>query len=455
MNSTATETIFVVDDHAEMVALLAAQLRREGYEVQTFTDARSAIDAVRAGPPALIITDLRMEEVDGLDLLESVHGIAPDVEVIIMTAFGAVETAVDAIKRGAYHYVTKPFELREILLYVQRALADRHLRREHRALKRLALDTSSLDRLIGVSKPMRRLREMVARVAATDANVLIRGESGTGKELVAQALHFTGLRSEHPFVPVNCTVLPDSLLESELFGHVAGAFTGASQARKGLFVEADRGTIFLDEIGDMAPDLQTKLLRVLEERLVRPVGSDTQHEVDVRIVAATHQNIEELIERGDFRADLFFRLNVVPIRIPSLRERPADIPLLVPHFIDEARDAHPRTKVESFGAELVEFLTGQEWPGNVRQLKNVVERLIVLGDAEVADLDTLRKVREMGAATATFPFPHEPQSPRTLRQATDAYIEWVLDLCENNKTKAAEILDIDVSTIYRRTRDAD
>lgn len=453
MSSADHELIYIVDDHIEMADLLSRQLSGHGFTVETFSDARSALERVGEVAPSLIITDLRMEEVDGLDLLDAVHGVSPDIEVIIMTAFGDIESAVDAIRKGAFHYVAKPFELREILLFVERAIEGQRIRREHRALRRMALDRSSLDRLIGVSKPMTRLRDVISRVAATDAAVLIRGESGTGKELVARALHYTGLRSEGPFVPVNCTVLPDSLLESELFGHVEGAFTGASNARNGLFLEADGGTIFLDEIGDMDADLQTKLLRVLEEGKIRPLGSDAQISVDVRIVAATHQDIESLIEVGEFRSDLFFRLNVVPIRVPALRERPMDIPLLVKHFVSESLESHPRTQVERFSPELIETLTRQKWPGNVRQLKNVVERLVVLGESETADVGTFEKIQEFDMTEPSFHFATNTGEIRSLREMSDAYIEWVLDVCEGNKTRAAEMLDIDASTVYRRMRE--
>lgn len=455
MSSEEKGLIYIVDDHIEMAKLLGRQLGGHGFAVETFEDARSAIEQAGEVAPSLVITDLRMKEVDGLDLLDAVHGISPEIDVIIMTAFGEIETAVDAIKRGAFHYVAKPFELEEILLYVERAFEGQRIRREHRALRRMALDRSSLENLVGVSRAMSRLRDVISRVAATDASVLIRGESGSGKELVARALHYTGLRHEGPFVPVNCTVLPDTLLESELFGHVEGAFTGASKARNGLFLEADGGTIFLDEIGDMDADLQTKLLRVLEEGMIRPLGSDAQISVDVRVVAATHQNIEELIERGEFRSDLFFRLDVVPIRVPSLRERPMDIPLLVKHFVEESIESHPRTRVERFDPELIEVLTRQRWPGNVRQLKNAVERLVVLGEDSVADVSTFERIQTLDESRPFFQLGSDPDELRSMRELTDAYIEWVLDLCGGNKTRAASILDIDASTIYRRMRDSE
>ncbi|MGM0557019.1 MAG: sigma-54-dependent transcriptional regulator [Myxococcota bacterium] len=443
--------ILVVDDHVEMVELLAAQLGDEGYGVDVATDGKSALAQARERLPDAVIVDLRMEEVDGLDVLDAIQRIDKAVPVIIMTAFGEVESAVEAIKRGAYHYITKPFQMSEILVYVERALEEHQVRNDNRALRRLALDKSSLEQLVGVSEPMVELRQLVEKVALTDASVLIRGESGTGKELVARAIHFLSARGSKPLVPVNCTVLPEALLESELFGHTGGAFTGAGEARRGLFVEADEGTLLLDEIGDMPANLQAKLLRVLQEGEIRPVGSDKRRKVDVRIVAATHQDLEQEVERGEFREDLFFRLNVIPIDVPPLRRRTGDIPLLINHFIEQTREVHPNAVVESFSDELVEHLQGYRWPGNVRELKNVVERLIILGDhacAELGDLEDFAPSSDGGS----FDVQRSGERMQSLRQMTDEYIDWVVRQCDGNKTRAAEILGIDASTIYRRKK---
>ncbi|MFW5965960.1 MAG: sigma-54-dependent transcriptional regulator [Persicimonas sp.] len=445
-------SILVVDDHREMAELLAAKLGDEGYDVRVAGGGERALEVARDELPDLVITDLRMEEVDGFDVLEAVHDIDPLVPVLIMTAFGAVESAVEAIKRGAFHYVTKPFQLDEVLVYVERALDDRRVRRENRSLRRIARERSSLDEIIGSSQPMQRLKERIEKVAATDLPVLIRGESGTGKELVARAIHFLGSRSDRAFVPVNCTVLPDSLLESELFGHASGAYTGAQEAREGLFAQADRGTLMLDEIGDMPLELQVKLLRVLEEGRIRAVGSDERRSVDVRIVAATHQDLSERVADGDFREDLLYRLEVLTVDVPPLRERTDDIPLLVRHFIEETRASHPDTVAERFSSAALDALIDYEWPGNVRQLENVVNRLVVLCDEEVVELDQVRLQTDLVGESRRDPRAARDEV-RPLREVTDEYIAWALDRFDGNKTRAAEALGIDPSTIYRRDID--
>jgi two-component system response regulator HydG len=302
---------------------------------------------------------------------------------------------------------------------------------------------------------MRDLYDLVERVAQAPAPALIRGESGSGKELVARALHFHGPRREGPFVAVNCTALPGELLESELFGHIKGSFTGAAAARRGLFLEADGGTLFLDEIGDMAPELQSKLLRVIETGEVRPVGADEPRRVDVRLIAATHQHLEQRVSEGKFRQDLFYRLNVIPVRVPSLRDRREDIPGLVEHFVAKARARNPHARVQRMAPEVVEALRAQAWPGNVRELENLVERLVVLGASETADLSLLRQLAEETTAAVQAPggFFLSGGQPVPLRQLETEYIAWVVGQCGGNKTRAAEVLGIDVSTIHRRERE--
>jgi two-component system response regulator HydG len=300
---------------------------------------------------------------------------------------------------------------------------------------------------------MRALYELIERVADSQAPVLIRGESGSGKELVARALHFEGPRKPGPFVAVNCTALPNALLESELFGHVKGSFTGATTPRRGLLLEADGGTLFLDEIGDMAPELQAKLLRVLEDGEVRAVGADASRKVDVRVVAATHQDVEARIREGKFRADLFYRLNVVPLRVPSLRERREDIPLLLEHFVAQSRKRNPRAKLTHFAPEAVAALVTAPWPGNVRELENLVERLVVVANQEVADLPLLQLHAPGLVEGEAHPLGQAQAKLMTLRQLESEYIAWVVARCGGNKTKAAEILGIDVSTIHRRERE--
>jgi len=444
--------ILVVDDHVEMGRMLTDPLTDAGYTVDLATGGEEAIRLARSRLYDAVLSDLRMEKVDGLDVLEAVHAVDPEVPVLLMTAFGGVESAVEAMKRGAYHYFTKPFRLDEVLVFLGRALAERRLRAENRALRQVAAERSSLGALVGRSAPMRALYELIGRVAHSGAAVLLRGESGSGKELVARALHFEGPRAAAPFVAVNCTALPHPLLESELFGHVKGAFTGATSARRGLFVEANRGTLFLDEIGDMPLELQARLLRVLEDGEVRAVGADASRTVDVRIVAATHQELEARVREGRFRADLFYRLNVVTLRLPALRERREDIPLLVEHFVTRARARNPRSRVQALTPDVVSALTAMPWPGNVRELENLVERLVVLVPGETVGLDDLRP-HLPPEAPESQPLALAQQGLWPLRRLEAEYIGWMVTRCAGNKTRAAELLGIDVSTIHRRERE--
>ncbi|WPB73246.1 sigma-54 dependent transcriptional regulator [Archangium violaceum] len=443
--------ILVVDDHVEMGEMLKDPLTDAGHAVDVAASGEEAITWLRTRLYDVVLCDLRMKDVDGLDVLAEAQKVDPCLPVLLMTAFGAVESAVEAMKRGAYHYLTKPFRLDEVLLYVERALEERRLRTEHQTLKRQAADRSALGSLIGRSAPMRTLYGLVERVAHSGAPVLVRGESGSGKELVAQALHSEGARRQGPFVAVNCTALPHALLESELFGHVKGAFTGATTARRGLFVEADGGTLFLDEIGDMPPELQAKLLRVLEDGEVRAVGADGARSVDVRIIAATHQDLEARVKEGRFRADLFYRLNVVSLRIPPLRERREDIPMLAEHFLAQALARNPRSPVTALAPEVVTELARMPWPGNVRELENLIERFVVLGSQPTVDLSVLRLHASPGVPDM-HPLAAAQEQVVPLRQLEGDYIAWVVARCGGNKTRAAELLGIDVSTIHRRER---
>ena len=444
--------ILVVDDHAEMSQLLVEQLTDAGYVAERASGGREALQRVRAELPDLVLTDLRMAEVDGFDVLDGIREIDPDLPVIVMTAFGAIETAVEAIKRGAYHYLTKPFQLEEVLVFVKRGLADRKVRSANALLRRGAELEGVGSSMVGGSTAMHALQQTIAKVARSPAPILVTGESGTGKELVARALHAASTRSDHPFVAVNCTALPETLLESELFGHMRGAFSGASAVRRGLFVEANGGTLFLDEIGDMPPPLQAKMLRVLQDGELRPVGSDTIRRVDVRVIAATNQDLEARVEAGSFRPDLFFRLNVIQIAVPPLRERREDIPDLVCWFVDRARRRNPGTKARTVAIEALERLQSHFWPGNVRELENLVERLVLLAPDEeirLGDLETLAP-----AVTAVRPpLQHAEERVQTLRELEDGYIAWVVARCGGNKTRAAELLGIDVSTIHRREKE--
>jgi two-component system, NtrC family, response regulator HydG len=442
---TGSARVLIADDHPGMARLVAAHLGDAGYECVVVASGADAIAELAKVVPDLVITDLRMADVDGLDVLDATRAIDPDLPVIVMTAFGAIEGAIEAMRRGAWHYITKPLRLEELGLHVERALDERQRRGELRTLR--AAGRVGLDALVGRSSAMRELYGLIERVAQSPAPALIRGESGTGKELVARAIHHAGPRRHRPFVAVNCTALPEALLESELFGHARGAFTGATAARAGLFAEASGGTLFLDEIGDMAPPLQAKLLRVVQEGVVRPVGADETRRVDVRIVTATHQDLEERIRSGAFRSDLYYRLNVVPIGVPPLRSRPEDIPLLVEYFVERARQRNPHSPVRSMSPELLARLASAPWPGNVRELENFVERLVVVGTTEVVDAATLP-----ATPASVDRFAHMTGEPPTLRQLEDEYIAWILARCSGSKARAAEILGVDVTTIHRRLR---
>jgi two-component system, NtrC family, response regulator HydG len=443
--------ILVVDDQLEMARLLADDLGEQGYSVTVKQDGAEAIAALRATNFDVVVTDLRMERVDGFDVIAAAREADPNLPVIVMTAFGSIESAIEAIKKGAFHYVTKPFRLEEVRVYVARAVDERKLRSQLHSLRLLASERSTLRGMIGRGKGMQKVFDLIERVASSTVPVLIRGESGTGKELVARALHFEGARKAGAFVPVNCTAIPASLLESELFGHVKGSFTGAASARRGLFLEADGGSLFLDEIGDMAPELQAKLLRVLEDGEIRPVGADSPRRVDVRLIAATHQDLEVRVRDGAFRADLFYRLNVLPIRLPPLRERAEDLPVLLEHFLASARARNPKAVLESFSADAVRRLARFSWPGNVRELENAVERCVVLASNSVGEESLIDEA--LSPAVDTHPLLTAQQQLVSLRRLEEDYIQWVVQHCDGNKTRAAEILGIDVSTIHRRDKD--
>jgi two-component system response regulator HydG len=451
MPTSRPEHLIVADDHAEMATLLAEQLRDLGYTVETAAGGAAALELARRRLPDLVVTDLRMRDVDGLDVLAGIQALDPDVPVVIITAFGAVDSAIEAIQRGAFHYLTKPFPFDELRLFVERGLRERRLRREHLALQHRLAEQEAREVLLGDSAPIRAVRGLIERIAPSDVAVLVRGESGTGKELVARLVHRLSPRHDRPLIAFNCTALPETLIESELFGHVKGAFTGATQPRQGLFTEADRSTLFLDEIGDMPPQLQAKLLRVVEGGEIRAVGSDTTRTVNVRIVAATHQPLETRVAEGRFRQDLFYRLAVVPITVPPLRDRPEDLPLLVEHFLGRARVAYPATTLRRLSPEALDVLARYPWPGNVRELENLVKRLAHVVATEIvtpADVERLLIPAPAGAP----PSPGGEERLATLRELEEEHIARVLRHCGGNKTRAAEILGIDVSTIHRRER---
>jgi two-component system response regulator HydG len=440
----------VVDDVLDMAQTIANDLASAGFETDVAADGASALQRFVKEPTDVVVTDLRMKGGDGLELLAGLREADPNVPVIIMTAFGAVESAVEAMRRGAYHYVTKPFALETLRTLVERACRERALSRENALLRRTLRSNPPTRQLLGNSLPMRQLRALIAQIADATSSVLISGETGTGKELVALAIHTSGPRADRAFVAVNCAALPEHLLESELFGHARGAFTGASTSRRGMFVEAQEGTIFLDEIGDLPLALQGKLLRVLQSGEVRPVGAEATRTVNVRCIAATHKDLSTLVENGQFREDLFFRLDVLRVRVPPLRERGEDIPRLVDHFLRQSLEKSSRSVLGGFEPDALDFLASCDWPGNVRQLENLIERLVVTASQPFARLEEVK--RALGPAAASDPIPRLLQNPMTLQELQDRYLAGILKLVGGNKAKAAEILGVDPSTIYRREK---
>ena len=445
----APARILVVDDKLALAETLVDALGDRGYAARAVGSSRDALAKVQAGQVDLLVTDLRMPELDGLALLDAARLAVADLPVIVMTAYGAIDSAVESIRKGAFHYLTKPFKFDELLVFVERALADRSLRRETAALKQVLRERFSIHGLIGTSPAMQRVFAVIERIAKTCVAVLITGETGTGKSAVARAIHGESERASGPFVVVNCAALPEPLLESELFGHVKGAFTGATADRTGLFAEAHGGTLLLDEIGEMSPGLQAKLLHVLESGQIRPVGSTRERAVDVRVLAATHRDLHQRIQDGTFREDLLYRLDLVTIELPALRNRRDDIPGLLEHFVAEARQRHQssqRSMVTGFSREAMSHLLDHAWPGNVRELAHVVERCVLLADgAEVGKADLPPRLR-MAVADEALPFRGEVVAMRELQRR---YARWAFDQLGGHKTRAADKLGIDIKTLNK------
>ncbi|MBI3294556.1 MAG: sigma-54-dependent Fis family transcriptional regulator [Deltaproteobacteria bacterium] len=442
--------LMVIDDDAEMRALLSDFFTNEGYAVKTFPLATEAFEALRSdGNYEAIVTDLRMAQMDGMQFLKSAQSIRPEIPVILITAFGSTDTAIDAMRNGAYDYIVKPFKLAEMRVIIDRAAEKRRLSRDNELLRSEVKKGFRLGEVLGKSPAMQSVFELVKKVAQASSNVLVTGESGTGKEVVARLVHTLGPRAQKPFIAINCTAIPETLLESELFGHAKGSFTGAHQRKQGLFEEAEGGTLFLDEIGDMSPALQAKLLRVIQERKVRPVGDNTFHDINVRIIAATHKDLKTSIRQGTFREDLFYRLSVIPIAIPPLRARPEDIPLLAEHFLQKTRAASG-TNVRGFTRRAMAKLMSLKWEGNVRELENVVERAVVLSPSDMIDVDD---VPTPELASPDEFFQGATQDSPTLLQLEERYLKLVLEMTHGRKDKAAQILGINRRTLYRKERE--
>jgi DNA-binding NtrC family response regulator len=382
------DTILIVDDEKSILDLLSMVFKKDGYRVVTNPGTAKAFEIVTGEDVDLVISDIKMPHLDGMAFLKAVKGQCPNVPVIIITAFGSVKQAVEALKEGALDYVTKPFDIEELKILVAHGFEQRRLREENILLKKTFRDQASFENMIGKSKAMQEVFHLIERVASTDSTVLITGESGTGKEMAARAVHAQSRRREHPFVSINCAALPENLLESELFGHTKGSFTGAVSDKKGMFETATLGTIFLDEVGEMSPWTQVKLFRVLQERKIRRVGGTDEIPVDVRIIAATNQDLKKRIEEGKFREELFYRLNVISFEMPPLRKRPEDIPLLVSFFFQKHCEKTGR-KMKRLVPDVVSFLESYSWPGNVRELENLIERIVAVEERETVTLASL------------------------------------------------------------------
>jgi two-component system NtrC family response regulator len=443
------KSILVVDDDESLRRVTQLQLEEAGYPVLTASSGTQALSLIEEEPPALVITDLKMPGLSGLELLGQIRSSHPEITVLMITAFGTVQTAVEAMKAGAYDYITKPIDYEELVLVVNRAMERQRLVEELRTL-RTSLDRKyGFESIIGQSKTLLQVLELASRVAQRDSTVLIRGETGTGKELLAKAIHQNSRRKHQPFVTINCGAIPKDLLESELFGYAKGSFTGAFAPKRGKVEMADGGTLFLDEIGDLTLELQVKLLRLIQQGEVEKVGVTSPSTVDVRIIAATHRNLKNLIEDGAFREDLYYRLAVIPLELPPLRERLEDVPELVEHLFLKAKQKHNLVNLRLPPA-LISHFCGYRWPGNVRELENVVERLVVLSDAEEITLDDLpaflrREKPETEGLRLELP-PHG----LSLEAIEKELIEKALQKFDWNQTKAAHFLDISRRTLIYR-----
>jgi DNA-binding NtrC family response regulator len=436
--------ILAVEDDPEMLALLQEHLEGEGHRVVAVREGAEALTRLRTEPFDLVLTDLKMPGVDGMEVLRASRG-AP---VILITAFGSIETAIQAIRQGAFDYVTKPFALEEISLLVNKALETRRLRAENVRLRQELEGRYRFENLLGKSAAMQAVFDLIRRVAGGESNVLITGATGTGKELVARAIHFNSPKAPGPFVPLNCAAIPEGLLESELFGHVKGAFTGAAVARPGLFQEAAGGTLFLDEIAAMPIALQAKVLRAIQERAVRPVGGNEMSPVDLRLVAASNRNLKAMVEAGEFREDLYYRLAVIPVHLPALRERTEDIPLLAEAFLRKYSVAIGRS-IRGFSPEAMMCLLTHPWPGNVRELENVVERAVNLCAHEEISVESLA----LDSGVAGVGFVLKGLGPRpSIQELIDAYTAVILEQFTNDKEQSARVLGISKRTLQRWLR---
>jgi len=440
--------ILVVDDDPELGEMVALFARQLGHEATFTQQPGEALSILTTQPFDLVFTDLGMAVMDGITLCTRIAGAWPDVPVIVLTGHGSMETAVNAMRAGAYDFLTKPVNTEVLAMSIERALEHARLRREVTRLRDEVGRVKPSRALVGSSRAMRELHDLTSRVAATDATVLITGESGTGKELVARAIHAMSARSHGPFVAINCAAVPHHLLESELFGHVKGAFTDARSGRPGLFVEANGGTLLLDEIGEMPLDMQAKLLRALQERTVRPVGGDRELPFDARVIAATHQELDALVEAKTFREDLFYRIAVVIVPVPTLRERSDDVLVLAQHFLTRFVDRFGK-RVVGFHPSAIARMAAYSWPGNVRELENCVERAVALTRGDTITVDDLPERIRTFQPERPLAAPEEATEMMTLSELEHRYLQRVLSLVGGNKSRAARVLGLDRRTLYR------
>ncbi len=449
------ETILIVDDEKNYLTILTAILEEEGFEVLTALSGQEALEIQKTSDVDLVLTDMKMPVMDGIELLEHIKAIDPELPVVMMTAHGTVDKAVEAMQKGAYSYILKPFDNQRLIIYVKKAISVFQVIKENRRLRNTVESQYSFGNIIGKSKPMQDVFETIQKVAPSSATVLIEGESGTGKELVAKSIHFNSSRRNRPYVAVNCSALAESLLESELFGHERGAFTGAVAMKKGRFELADSGTLFLDEIGELSPNLQVKLLRVLQEKVIERVGGVRPLAVDIRIIVATNKNLKEEMVRGRFREDLFYRLNVVHIVLPSLKERKEDIRLLVNHFIDKySSERKSDIPVSGVDQQVDRLFYDYSWPGNVRELENVIERVMILCPGDTIRVSDLPKGFKDNVHNTLHleGIPADAKLYDTLAMIEKALIERALKMTNNVQAHAAELLGIGKSGLNQKLK---
>lgn len=441
--------ILLVEDEQSLRRVIEFQLREAGYEPTLAENGGRGYELFTETQPDLVITDLAMPEMNGIELTRRIKAISPDTPVVVITAFGEIKTAVEAMKSGAQDYLTKPLDWDELRIIIERALKMKDLTRENRALRAFVGERFKLENIIGTSKRMLKLYDTVERVSRTDVTLLLLGESGTGKELFAKAIHQNSVRRDKSFITIDCGAIPENLLESELFGHRKGAFTGAIYDKKGLFEEAHNGTAFLDEIGDLPLILQVKLLRVLQDGSFQRLGENTPRKVDARVIAATNRDLAKMVEDGSFREDLYFRLSIIPIKLPPLRERREDIPLLVSNFLADASGRYGRPKVQ-LSKDVYRYFHQYPWPGNVRELKNLVERLVVLAtDDHIPAEDLPEEIKKVQSAAGSLSF-NLPEDGIDLEEVEKEIIRQALEKNGGNQTHAAKYLNITRNTLIYR-----